>query len=561
MSVLPVISVNLKEFVRFVGADLTITEIAESLPMLGVAWEGYTEGEFSVEVFPNRPDMLSVEGLARAFSSFIGVKPGLREFDVEPPGGRITRVEERVSSIRPYIGMSVILDFPVDEDALVSMMQLQEKLHITHCRKRRKASIGIYDLDALSFPITYTTKPSDFKFKPLEWDRKITLKDILLKHPKGIEYAHILEGLDSYPILIDNNGTVLSMPPIINSEETRVTLDTTNLLIDVTGTHLKTVLEVLNIVVSNIAERGGKIGAVRILYPNKELVTPDMNPRSMVLNIKYAEKLLGVSLTVENVKMYLRKMGYEVKGMRKHNEIEVLIPCYRTDIMHQIDLVEDIAIAYGYGNFEPELPSISTIGEEDPLEKFSHVLRDLMVGFNMQEVITFYLSNEDKLFSKMEIPAEPLVKTSNPKTEEYTVLRTWLLPSLMEVLSRNQHNEYPQRIFEVDDVVKLDEKTDTGARTERKIAAAICHAETGFHEIKGLVESFLKNIGLKDYRFEELNKGCFIAGRAAKVFIGRDEIGYFGEIHPKVLENWGLKMPVSAMEFSVDKIFKHVKEI
>ncbi|RLG64690.1 phenylalanine--tRNA ligase subunit beta [archaeon] len=558
---MPVISVNLQEFVKFVGTDLSITEIAEALPMLGVAWEGYHDGEFSVEVFPNRPDMLSVEGLARAFSSFIGVRPGLRRFEVESPGGRVTRVEGKVSPIRPYIGMAVILDFPMEENALLSMMQLQEKLHITHCRRRRKASIGIYDLDTIVFPITYTTKPVDFRFRPLEWDSKITLRDILLKHPKGIEYAYILEGLDRYPILLDNNGTVLSMPPIINSEDTKVTLNTTNLLIDVTGTHLKTVLEVLNIVTSSIAERGGRIGAVRILYPNKELVTPDMNPRSMVLNIKYATKLLGIDLTVKDVKMHLRKMGYEVEGKGNCDEVEVLIPCYRTDIMHQIDLVEDIAIAYGYGNFEPELPSISTIGEEDDIEKFSHVLRDLMVGFNMQEVITFYLSNEDKLFRRMEVPAEPLVKTANPKTEEYTVLRTWLLPSLMEVLSRNQHNEYPQRIFEVDDVVILDEKTDTGARTERKLAAAVCHADTGFHEIKGLVESFLKNIGIRGYKFEELEKGCFITGRAAKVLVEQDEIGYFGEIHPKVLENWGLKMPVSAMEFSVNKIYRYVKEI
>ncbi len=550
---MPVISVNLKDFLRLVGKELDRKFIEEKVPMLGVGWEGWTEDGFEIEVFPNRPDLLSIEGLARAFSAFIGLKPGLREYRVEE-SSYVVEVDPSVRSVRPYVVGAVVKGVEMTDGLVRSLMQLQEKLHITHCRRRRKASIGVYDLKTITFPVRYTTVGRGHRFRPLGYEEEMTAEEILSKTEKGREYGWILKGFDAYPILMDARGTTLSMPPIINSEDTKVTMEAGELFIDVTGVEEKAMNEVLNIIVTSLADRGCDIYQVEIRYPNRVVSTPDLRCWEMELDVGYVRRLLGVDLEPGEVAELLGRMGYGVPEVSER--LRVLVPCYRTDIMHQMDLVEDVAIAYGYDRFEPEIPQIATIGEEDPLERFSRNLRNIMVGYGLQEVMTFILTNREDLFKRMCVPEETVAETENPKTEEYCVLRNWLLPSLMKVLERNRHNPYPQNIFEVGDIVVLDDSTDTGVRTLKRMAFVLCHSKACFSEVKAITESLLTNLGIRSVEFTPGGPECFIEGRKAEARVEGRSIGFLGELKPEVLLSWGLEMPAAAAELDVERLFE-----
>ena len=553
---MPVITVDRKDFCNLLGKELTMQEIESKLPMLGVAWEESKKDEFSVEVNPNRPDMLSVEGLARAFSSFLGLTPGLKDYKTEK-SLYLVRVDSETKMVRPYIVCAAVLGLEMTDEFIKSLMQLQEKLHVTHCRKRRKAAIGVHDLDKVKFPLYYTAKLPSFKFIPLGETKEMTLDEILEKTPKGRDYGWILKGKEKYPILMDAEGKVMAMPPIINSIHTAVEEKTKNLFIDVTGMDEKTINEILNIMVTSLADRGGRLLSVKIKYVDKTIETPNLEVKSMSLDPSYANRLLGINLSKQEMMKCLRRMGFDVTEIK--DKLKVFIPCYRADIMHTVDLIEDIAIAYGYENFKPEIPSISTIGEEKPIETFSSKLRDLLIGYGLQEVVTFMLTNKRNLFKKMLLKEEQVAETKNPKTEEYSVVRNRLLPSLMEVLWRNRNREYPQKIFEIGEVIKLDAGSETGARTIKNLAIALSHSKANFSEIKSLIESFLKNLGIKEYEIKESTLPYFILGRSADVLVHGKKIGSFGEIHPQVISNWELEMPVAACEINVDLLHELIK--
>ncbi len=543
---------NRKDFCKLVGKDFSTDELAEKLPMLGLGWEKVDGEEIEVEIFPNRPDMLSVEGLARAFSAFAGVKTGLPKYSAIDSGCKV-HVDKEVTKIRPYIATVIVKGINMDDATTKSMLQLQEKLHISHCRRRAKASIGFYDLDKITFPVRYTTASPDIKFSPLGWDVPHTLKDILEKHPRGVEYGWTLNGCNCYPILADDKHVILSMPPIINNRDVALTIETKNLFIDVTGTDHRTVKEVLNIIVAALADRGGKIYSVNIEYSNLSETTPDMTPSKMKLELDYVNKLLGLKLTLQEAMGLLKHMNFDAKSAGKEAAIEATVPTYRTDVMHPIDLVEDVAIAYGYQNFVPELPKLSTIGEEAPIEVFSRKLMLIMTGLGFQEALTYVLSNNTKMFKNMNLPEQTAAKTLNPRTAEFTSVRTWLLPSIMEALAANQHNLFPQKLVEVGDCVVLDSTSETGTRNVRKLAGAICYDVANLTECKSVVESVLKNLGLK-YEIKPADHLSFIPSRLGEIFVGGKKIGFFGEIHPSVLSNWKLEKPVIAFELDVESL-------
>ena len=552
---MPVIEVRLEDFNRLVGKELSIEYVEDRLPMLGCAWEGRTEEGFEIEVEPNRPDLLSIEGLARTFSSFISHRTGLHAYETKESDYRV-QVEERVSPVRPLIVSAVVKNISFSDDLIRSIIQMQEKLHITHSRKRRKASIGLHDLKPIRFPLTYTARPRTFRFLPLDETQEMSLEEILRETPKGKEYAWILEGKKEYPILMDSKGMVLSMPPIINSVYTRIDEETRDIFIDVTGTDEKTMKEVLNIIVTTFADRGAEIYRVQNIYPNRAVETPNLDPWKMSLEPRYVNGLLGLTLENGEIIQYLERMGFSAQ--EDGGVLEVSVPCYRTDVMHSMDLVEEVAIAYGYDEFEPEIPKISTIGEEDPLEVFSKQMRNFLVGYGLIETITFILSNKEKLFHKMCLQEEPAAETENPKTEEYCVLRNWLIPSLMGVLQNNRHHHYPQNIYELGDIVLLDSGDETGAKTCRRLAIVLCHSRASFSEIKAMTEDILRNLGVEDCSTAERGHRAFIEGRCFEGRHGDEILCFGGEIKPEVLESWGLEMPVAALEMDVELLFKLV---
>jgi phenylalanyl-tRNA synthetase beta chain len=551
---MPVITINLEDFGELLGRKVTLEELQERLPMMGSGWEGATEEGFNLEVFPNRPDLLSLEGLVRAYSSFTGEKPGPRRYRVKP-SDYVVNVDSKVEKVRPYFVTAVVKRVEFDDPLIRSIIQMQEKLHVTHGRKRRKVAIGLHNLKPIKFPVTYTTKPPDFKFRPLGERFEKSLKEILTEMPKGQEYAWILEGAEEYPMILDAKGMVLSMPPIINGEYTRIDEATNSIFIDITGTDLKAITEVLNVITTTFADRGAEVYSVENRYRDHVAVTPDLSPRTMKLDNGYVNRTLGLELRPRETAAYLKKMGYDVKP---GEALEVSIPGYRTDVMHPIDLVEDVAIAYGYDKMEPVIPPISTTAGEDPLEVFSRTLRSFMTGFGFLEVVTFMMTNGEKLFARMGLPEEPVAEVENPKMEGYTTLRNRLIPSLVEVLSFNKHHPYPQNLYEVDDVILLDPETETGARTARRLAVATCHARANLSEIRGVMDSLLGNLEVKA-EVEASGPDCFIDGRRFLAKVGGETLAWGGEMRPEVLQGWELEMPIAALEVDVDLLHRLTK--
>ncbi|MBM3291886.1 phenylalanine--tRNA ligase subunit beta [Candidatus Bathyarchaeota archaeon] len=548
---MPVITVNLLDFSQLLGRKITIKELQDRLPMMGTGWEGETEEGFNIEVFPNRPDLLSIEGLARAYASFSGEKIGLRNYAVLN-SGYIAIVDDKVEKVRPYFVGAIVKGVDFDDALIRSIIQLQEKLHVTHGRKRRKVAIGLHNLKPIEFPITYTTKPPEYKFRPLGERFEKDLKWMLTEMPKGVEYAWILHDAAEYPIILDAKGMVLSMPPIINGEYTRIDEATRDLFIDVTGTDLKAITEVLNIICTTFADRGASVYNIELRYLDKTLRTPDLSPKIWRLSNKYVSQTLGLELQPKETIHYLEKMGHSAQG----GEImHVKVPCYRTDVMHPIDLVEDVAIAYGYDLVVPIIPSLNSPAGEDPLEVFSRNLRNFLVGFGYTEIVTFMMSNREKLFTKMLIQEESIAETDNPKMEAYNCLRNRLLPSLMEILVNNKHHPYPQNLYEVDDVIIVDPSTEIGARSERRLAIVQCHSKANFSEIKAALESILDNLELK-IEYEANGWDCFIEGRRLTGKINGVPLCWAGEIRPEALESWGLEMPVAALELNVEGLHK-----
>jgi phenylalanyl-tRNA synthetase beta chain len=549
-----VIEVNIEDFRQLIGRDVSLEELSDRLPMMGTAWEGETDEGFAIEVFPNRPDLVSIEGLARAYSSWIGDKTGLREYFVQKSDYKVI-IDKKTKIVRPYFVTAVIKNVDFDDALIRSLIQTQEKLHVTHGRRRRKVAIGIHDLSPVEFPVTYTTEPGEFKFQPLGEEKEKTVDWMLNDMKTGIEYAWILDGFDEYPMILDNKEMVLSMPPIINGEYTRVNEFTAELFIDVTGTDLKAITEVLNVICTTFADRGSEIYEVHNHYPDGSvLTTPNLKPWEMELDNRYVTKTLGIELTPEQSLAELEKMGHS--GTVVWNIIKTHVPCYRSDVMHPIDLVEDIAIAYDYDNFEPNIPPLLSEAGEDPLEVFSRMLRNQLVGHGLLEVLTFMLTNHDKLFSKMDMPVESICEIANPKMDAYDSMRINLLPGIMETLSLNKHHPYPQNLYEVDDVVVIDDSTETGARNIRRLAVVQCHAKANFSDIKALMNSVLEHLEL-EAAVEEGGWNCFIDGRRYIAKLDDDILCWAGEIKPEVLANWEIEMPVAALEMDVDVLFKH----
>ena len=542
---MPTITYDKKDLLYLLGKKLSDEQLEEVIHLMKTNVEDKTGNEITIELTPDRPDLFGIEGLARAVKQYLGLQIGLKKYRVDS-----AKIQIKASHIpyRPYLAAAVIRNVTVNNAFIRSLMNIQDVLTDTIGRKRTKVAIGIHDFDKILPNISYTEVDPGEKIIPLDTNEEMTLSEVLEKFPKGKEYGHVLSGAKKLPVYIDAKG-IFSFPPIINSERTRVTEKTKNLLVELTGTDKEAVLQTLNIIVTNFAERRCAIEAVKIFYGDKSEVTPDLNPSFMDADISEIDKWLGINLKRSEIVDLLNRMGYDVTENK--GKFRVYIPSYRTDILHPIDIIEDVAIAYGFNNFTPQLPHIATVGKSLEIEKLSSKLRQLLIGFGFQEIIRPVLTNHKNLFDKMNSKREDVIEIENPVSEEYVCLRNWLLPSLMEVLSANKHVEYPQNVFEVGDVVVPDENEETMSKTIRKVACVVAHSKTGYAEIKGIVESLLKQMGVS-YSFKENSSETFIEGRQASIISGNKTIGIVGEISPQVLEQWGLEMPCSAFEIILE---------
>jgi len=542
---MPTITLNKKVFEKLVGKKLPLEQLKDRISMLGTDLEGINGNEIEVEIFPNRPDLLSEQGFARAFSSFIGVKTGLRDYQVKSSGEKVI-VDKSVQGIRDFTACAIVKGLNFDDEKIREIVQIQEKLHITYGRNRKKAAIGIYPMEKIKFPITYRAdKPEQIKFRPLEAKGELTGLQILSQHKAGREFGHLLEGLSKFPYFVDADKKVLSMPPIINSRETgKISEKTKDVFVECSGFDYQTLKTCLNIIVTALADMGGKIFSLELNYGTKK-VSPDLIPGEMKLDLDYVNKRLGVYLSEKEVVTLLGRMGFGFeKGM-------VLIPAYRADILHQVDLVEDIAIAYGYENFEEEIPNVATIGEEDKLEKYFKKVREILIGYGLLEVKNYHLITKEEMNEKMELN-EKLIPLKN-SMGDYNHLRNSILPSLMKNLKENQHNEFPQNVFEIGRVFDFDKSQETGVKEKEKLGIVLCQERIDFTQIKQILDGLMRNLGLT-YSVKEMKHNSFLPGRVGQVIVGGKKVGLLGEFSPQVLTNWDLTMPVVGLELDLENI-------
>jgi len=547
------VDVSWDDLERLVGVELSEQQLESLLFSLKCEISELSREKIEYEIERDRPDLFSAEGLARAIKGLLEVEVGLPKFNVKP-----SEVKLYVSGpvYRPYCLGAVVKNLEFDNEALRQVMNLQEKLHVTYCRNRRKVSIGLYDLAKVKPPIRYeAVKPEEVEFVPLDHYEKMNLREVLSKTEKGREYAHLVEGAE-YPILVDEQGTVLSFPPIINSEDTAVTEETKAVFIDVTGTDLKAMTEVLKIVVTSVAERGGEkheIGIVKVFMQGKAAESPKLSPESLKLPPSYVHDVLGEPLSEEEIETCLLKMRHGVE--RDSDAFAVRVAPYRIDVLHPVDLVEDVAMAYGYARIKPELLPAYAPGSVSPIEAYSNVVRDVMVGLGFQEVANYIMCNKETLTAKVRMPEARIIEVVNPKSERYNAVRSWLVPVLMEVLSANKRLGLPLKVFEVGDVVVVDENLDVKARTERHLACAIASKEATITNALVALKAFMRAMGL-GHSLRESEHPAFIPGRFAEVLVGGEVVGLAGEVHPEVLLNFELSYPVSAFELNLTKLLE-----
>lgn len=546
---MPTIKLDKSVFERIVGKKLSPERLKENICYIGTALEKIEGNDIHVEVFPNRPDMLSEQGFARAFSSFIGVRKGLVDYKVKKSNEKVI-IDKSVSGIRPYTACAIVKNLNFDDEKIREVIEIQEKLHITYGRKRKRAAIGIYPYERIKPPIRFTArKPEEIRFRPLEADEEMNALQILSRHPAGREYAHLIEGMDKFPIFIDSDNNILSMPPIINSHTAgKISEKTKEIFIECSGFDFKVLSICLNIIVSALADMGGDIYSMELVYPDKKRVTPDLTPRKMKFDVDYINRILGLELKEKEMIECLKKMGYG------YDHGSALIPPYRADVLHQIDIAEDVAIAYGYQNFKEEIPKVATIAHENDLEVFKKKIVDILVGLGMIEVSTYHLLDKEMQTKKCNMDAE-VVEIIDPVSKDYNSLRSWMIPCLLNVLKNNKHNEYPQNIFETGTIFRIDGKKETGVEEAARLGVLLCNNKADFTEIKQVLDLVFRMIGI-NYEIIEAEMPSFIPGRVGRVVVKGKKVAYIGEMSPVVLENFKLEMPVAALELNLSDLFE-----
>lgn len=532
-----------KDFESSIESKIT-KEIEEKISLFGTPLESITEEEIEVEVFPNRPDLISLQGFIRSFKTFLGKSKEFKQYQVNKPKENYeVMIEKSVKEVRPFTACAIVSNLELNDTKIKQIIDLQEKLHFTIGRNRKKVAIGIYPLEKVNLPIKYRALPPEkIKFIPLEETKELTAQQILNRHPKGKDFAHLLKSQDLFPIFSDAKGKILSMPPIINSEETgKVTAQTKDVFIECSGTHLLTLEKTLNIIVTTLADMGGKIYAMALNYEKEKMITPNLSPEKMKISLENTNKLLGLNLKENDLEKLLSKMGIAYKNKTAS------IPAWRTDILHEVDLIEDVAIAFGYDKFESEIPNIATIGEESEKEKLKTKLKESLIGLGLTEILTYHLikSHEADLFQLKE-----KIEVENSKTE-YKFLRPNLLIPTLRIFSENKDHDYPQETFEIGTVFSLDKNSETGIKETENLIVALSPAN--FTKIKQILDYLSQTFNFK-YELKESPSAQLIDGRTASISINGKEIGYLGEVHPETLQKWTIKMPLAVLEISFDNL-------
>ena len=540
-----------KQLNKILGRKLEIKELEEILFSLGYELENVEGDKLRIDITAERPDLLSTYGLGRLLRSYLGnkneeikINKSNYKLNVKQPAKEWTNT-----------AAAVVKGLKLDDQKIREIIRVQEKIGSTFLRNRKKGAIGIYPLEKIKFPITFTAeKPEQIKFRPLEYNKEINGREILEKHPTGMKYKHLLERWEKYPLFKDSNNKILSMPPIINSHELgRVDERTTEVFVEVSGKDIQTIRMALNVMVSALAGIGGKIYSVEIDNGNK-IITPEFTGEKRTIEVGYVNKILGTSLKTNEVKKLLEKMNHKVVKTNTDSLILIVDPL-RSDIWHDIDIADDIARTYGFNNLELRMKNVESVGETTRSVKVKDEISKLLTGLGYQECFTLMLTNNETQFEKMNIKEPGYVKLGTTVEQGINMMRQWLLPELMKSLENNRSAEYPQKLFEISHTTVIDNTKDVGCKDILKLCIVNCHGNAIFTEMKQVLDYLFNALGIK-YELTEVEHETFIKGRNAKIKVENEHVGNFGEINPKVLENFGIEMPCTGLEINLSELFK-----
>ena len=577
---MPVVDVDPDELRQLTGhTDKDDKTFKQDLFGLGLEFEGETDdGDLQFEFAPDRLDRLSVEGVARSLRYHYGDDRGVYVPDTNDPEWTI-EVDESVPDERPYVTGAVIRGVDLDEAALESLIQLQEKLHATMGRGRAKGAIGIHDLamvkgaplkEGAERSITYRgVEPEGDTFVPLDANDELSPAAVLTDHGTGREYADLVEAYDRYPAIYDELG-LFSFPPVINGRRTEVTTGSRELLVELTGTDQWTIDRMCAIVCYALSARGATIESVEVEYADgasapeqygSELVRPNLDIDEKSVTHDRIETLLGVEFEPEEVVDCFERSGLDATyTLDEEVTYEVEIPPYRVDVLHPLDLVDDVGRAYGFDNLAPRYPDIGTVGGRHERTRLEDAVRTSLVGLGFEDLLNFHMTSGVANYDRMNVEpgtdvlggGEP-VSITEPYSEEYTQLRTWALPSLLMLLEGNTHNAYPQDVSEIGFVAERDETENTNVAESRHVAGAVARRDASYEAAKGRLQSVCDDFGA-ELSTPPTDHPSFIDGRVAEVVIDGDSVGVVGEVHPAVLVEHDLEVPVAAFEFDLDAL-------
>ena len=599
---MPTVIVKRDELFKAIGKSFTDEEFDDLCFEFGIELDDVTsekdmykneqqkEGEnlssevlYKIEVAANRYDLLCLEGLALALRIFLEKQkmPEIKPLNVLPEEERQLIVYDSVNEVRP-IGLCAILrDINFTDETLKGFMDLQDKLHNNICRGRKLVSMGTHDLDTVKGPFYYRAlKPEHIHFVPLNREEEVNgdgLMSILKEDPKLSKYLYLLEGKEKYPVMMDSNGVIMSLPPIINSQHTKMTLNTHNVLLDVTGldyTKCEIVLNTLIAMFSIYCKNPFTVEEVKVINQKtgEGKIYPDLTPRKFKTDIKYLKTLTGITnITPEKIVSLLEKMELQAKILNS-NELEVSAPITRSDILHPCDIAEDLAISYGYNNIKKELTKTKTHGMQQPYNKLTDLFRNEMSMGGYVEFLTMALLSHKDMFTNMlkNTKDDKTVQILYSKSKEFEYIRSSLIPGILKSIEGNKANQLPFKIFEISDVVQIDKDNEVGASNRRKLCFAYTNTTSAMEIIQGMVDLLMKKIGLifncekdidKKYTIKKSNNPIFFEDRQAEILIQDNiNIGIYGIIHPKVLKNLGIKNPVTLCEIDLQLIMDMISK-
>ena len=546
---MPTINVEqsiLREFVESCGRVHNVEDMAFRLPLMGTDIDTCDEEILDIEIFPDRPDLLSAETL------FHGMMPFLHDYPPNPrlavkPGTITMKVSPDLADIRPVILGAVVRGVDIDTDVIKRLMEHQEKLHFALGRGRKRASIGVHDLAKIAPPFRVEAVGRDQKFIPLAMKEQMSIDEILENHPKGVDYAHLLQGMEKVPIIFDANNAVLSFPPIINGDHTTVTTDTRDLFIDVTGLDIRACESALMLVCLQLSILGGKIESVRVEACDGTEWSIDGSPKEHRVERKLVEGILGNPFTDDEIENAIRRMGGSYNG-DSSGILSISMPRWRYDILHPIDLVEEVAIGHGYDDLAYDVPKAPLTAIPRTDGHLRRRIREALQGLGLIQIQSLTLSNDADQFTSVRWKADgSITRMTNPITTEHTILRQNIVPGLLRLLAANRHHDLPQGVYELGTVV-IDHKNCD------RFAFLVAERSGGFAKLRGRIQALMRDLGCSEWDLEPIETGPWLLGRSASIIVNGVTVGECGEIDPLVSEAFDLNVPMSGAQFDISAL-------